>query len=512
MPLFEYVWDGALVIALAPLLIPAAVGNMVQRVYTYTTRKGKLSDLPTIKSMIFPMSDLRLKPGRIEALLAELKKEDGTFPPLVFFGPHIDGTPAVGVTSVSGLRTIFTNDKLFPKYDPFYDVARDVAGEDGGLVAMKGEVWKKERRLLTPHFHFDRLTDGVPKITSVCSSMWKELKSSPPSSLDSVDVNKVFSDMALAIIIKYAFGDRVPVRVIADAFEKIVAMLPTYMLELTLFGRVAAYLPFSPNLSILKGRRMIKNCIEEVVKKSMRERAEDKDKKGKQREGRSDFSLIDSIIDMASGVDDTKVINHAVSEGILFLFAGQDTTSNTLSFAIDFLSLPENMHYQEKAREEAFRVFGGMSGFEEAARTDVNELHVCEQIINETLRLTPAVPFVDRRAAADIHICGKLIPKGTAVLPFFSAVQRHGDSWTDADRFNPDRFSAEIEHDNFSFAPFSAGRRNCIGQKLAMIEAKLALASFLMVFRAESITQRQCEWHFEATMRPHNMRTRLIPI
>uniref|UniRef100_A0A7S3GDJ3 Cytochrome P450 n=1 Tax=Palpitomonas bilix TaxID=652834 RepID=A0A7S3GDJ3_9EUKA len=508
----NYLWDGAIVVGLSPLLLPVAVGKMVHRLYKYTTQSGNLKHLPSVTSMWFPMSEVR-SPGKVEAVLEELKQEDGSFPPIFFFGPHMDGSPTVGIASVPAFRKVFTNDSLFPKFEPFYEIIKDAAGADGGLVALAGEAWKKARKLLTPHFHFDRLSEGVPKITSVSHSKWDELCQS--GSLSSVDVNRVFSDVALSVIIKYAFGDRVPLKIVADAFDEMVKGLPSYIFLLTIFGRVAAYLPFSSKLKMDKSRKIIRKIVINILKDiSAAKRQAEKGENHSESDAHSsvDNSLLDSVIAKARHENDKKAIDVAVSEGILFLFAAQDTTSNTLSFAVEFLSRPENIHYQQKVRDEAKRVFGSARRVLEAGRTDVNQLQFCEQVINETLRLTPAVPFIDRMTSADVEIEGHVIPKHTAIFPFFAAIHRNSAYWKEPTRFMPERFDEGEVYENFSFAPFSAGRRNCIGQKLAMMEAKLVLASFLLRFRVEAVTLKPAVWSLEATMKPHNLRVKLVPI
>ena len=107
-------------------------------------------------------------------------------------------------------------------------------------------------------------------------------------------------------------------------------------------------------------------------------------------------------------------------------------------------------------------------------------------ILNETLRLYPPVVATIRRAKADVELGSCKVPRGTQILIPILAVHHDQSIWgNDVNEFNPGRFSqgvAKASKHPVAFMPFSLGVRTCIGQNLAMLQAKLTLAIILQKF------------------------------
>lgn len=107
-------------------------------------------------------------------------------------------------------------------------------------------------------------------------------------------------------------------------------------------------------------------------------------------------------------------------------------------------------------------------------------------ILNETLRLYPPVVATIRRPKVDVELGGCKVPRGTELLIPILAVHHDQAIWgNDANEFNPGRFSdgvARAAKHPVAFMPFSIGVRTCIGQNLAILQAKLTLATILQRF------------------------------
>lgn len=117
--------------------------------------------------------------------------------------------------------------------------------------------------------------------------------------------------------------------------------------------------------------------------------------------------------------------------------------------------------------------------------------------MKEGLRLCPSVPLVGRRLHEDLEVKtgtdkNYTIPSGTIVYVFIYMLHRDPETFANPESFDPDRFlSSGTERRNpFAYVPFSAGPRNCIGQRFAMSEVKIVLAFLLRNFRFESIDHR----------------------
>ncbi|KAE8675894.1 CYP734A2 protein [Hibiscus syriacus] len=140
-------------------------------------------------------------------------------------------------------------------------------------------------------------------------------------------------------------------------------------------------------------------------------------------------------------------------------------------------------HWQVQAREEVLRVCGSR---DIPSKEDVVKLKTLTMILNESLRLYPPTIATIRRAKADAELGGYMIPRGTELLIPILAVHHDQAIWgNDANEFNPARFSegvARAAKHPVGFIPFGLGVRTCIGQNLAILQAKLALLIILQRF------------------------------
>lgn len=113
-----------------------------------------------------------------------------------------------------------------------------------------------------------------------------------------------------------------------------------------------------------------------------------------------------------------------------------------------------------------------------------------DAFLNEVLRLYPPVGLITRTNTIDINLLGEFIPKNTRIfIPIF-LLHRHPKYWTDPLEFKPERWLKSNRDDekfhHFAYLPFSAGGRNCIGQKFAIYEAKLILAPVIREFEIKA--------------------------
>lgn len=160
-----------------------------------------------------------------------------------------------------------------------------------------------------------------------------------------------------------------------------------------------------------------------------------------------------------------------------FFFDGYDTVAS--SFTLLFYYLAINPHIQEKAYEEIETI-----GKEELTTDDIAELAYLEQVLHETLRIAP-FPFLLHRCTKDWVIPGTNvdIPKGMRV--FFPYYSLHHDpaNFPDPETFDPDRFSPERKREiaTGAYHGFGIGPRQCLGKKIAILEAKVH-STFILHF------------------------------
>lgn len=134
------------------------------------------------------------------------------------------------------------------------------------------------------------------------------------------------------------------------------------------------------------------------------------------------------------------------------------------------------MSQNPKAQEKAFEEAVAMEGREKET------MKYLEALIKETLRLYTSVPLIGRLLVEDYKIRDMVIPKGTGIAILPCVLHRDERYYPEPEKFMPERFLDESEMHPFQFVAFSAGPRNCIGQKYTMLELKCAIAKILRRF------------------------------
>jgi cytochrome P450 len=161
-------------------------------------------------------------------------------------------------------------------------------------------------------------------------------------------------------------------------------------------------------------------------------------------------------------------------ELVLFLLAGHDTTSTTLTYALWALGC--NPAMQDRVRAEAAAI-----GDRELTPDDVPRLTYSVRVLHEALRLCPPGAATARMTTHDVEVDGYRVDAGTVLLVGIYAMHRDPALWENPLIFDPDRFSPERSagRSRWQYLPFGAGPRSCIGDHFAMLEATLALATII---------------------------------
>jgi cytochrome P450 len=158
--------------------------------------------------------------------------------------------------------------------------------------------------------------------------------------------------------------------------------------------------------------------------------------------------------------------------------AGHETTALTLTWLFTLLVGRDDV--LDRMREEVDAVLGNRDPqFEDFPR-----LPYLRQVIDETLRLRSPVAMNARTAVMDDDLMGFRVNAGDVVMPFFYAVHRHPEFWKDPNTFDPDRFTADQNRarDPWTYLPFAAGSRQCIGNMFSLVESVVLLAQLLRRF------------------------------
>jgi cytochrome P450 len=193
----------------------------------------------------------------------------------------------------------------------------------------------------------------------------------------------------------------------------------------------------------------------------------------------------------------SEAVELAVDNAATFYLAGHETTANTTSWTLYLLS--EQGELQEHAALEAQAALAG--GIDSQLP---DRLPLLRMILEESLRLYPPVPRLDREAVADDRLGDQQITAGDFISIWPWIIQRHKQLWDEPDAFDPSRFALERRDSRhrFQYLPFGAGPRTCVGARFAMAEALTILAIWLSRWRFAPAPGPQVEVSGMVTLRP----------
>ncbi|KAL0415316.1 UNVERIFIED_CONTAM: cytochrome [Sesamum latifolium] len=401
---------------------------------------------------------------------------------LVWFG----ATGRLTVSDPALIREIFVlKSELFEKNES-PPLVRKIEGD--GLLSLKGEKWAHHRKIIQPTFHTENLKLMIPmmgKSMEEAVGKWSEEMSK--AGKVEIEVWEWFQNLVEDVITRATFGSSYEdgkaifqlqsqqMLHATEAYQKV--FIPGYRFLPTKKNRISWRLEKEIRKSLLKliDRRRKNSGCQSVSDECPNDLLELMIK----------ASLKDSADESSSSSSPLAITpNDVVEECKTIFFAGKHTTSNLLTWTTVLLAM--HPQWQDQAREEVLRVCGAR---DTPSKDDLAKLKTLGMILNESLRLYPPAVAIIRRAKTDMQLGGLHIPRGTELLIPILAVHHDPALWChDAHEFNPARFAKGVAHaakHPMAFMPFGLGARRCIGQNLAVLQARLAIAMLLQRFSFE---------------------------
>ncbi|KAF2894416.1 hypothetical protein ILUMI_11756, partial [Ignelater luminosus] len=326
------------------------------------------------------------------------------------------------------------------------------------------EKWKKHRKILTPAFHFQILEQFVDTFQSNSNILVEKLKKEKLQ-WELQFMLKKHSDSEYVTSIK----DLCKIA-IGRAFNPFLQYTFPYIFT-EQYGtekKLIKILHDFTNLLIKKRRKEIGNHINV--------RNVQPDGIGLKRR----LAFLDLLLEekekgqISSDVDIREEVD-------TFMFAGHDTTAAGISFTLHCLA--EHPEVQEAVANELQGIFEDNKS-RSITLKDLQEMKYMEAVIKESLRLYTPVPFFGRKLKEDVEYDGTVLPKGLSIFLMAYGIHRDPELFLEPEKFIPERFFSKnaAKKFPFGFIPFSAGPRNCIGQRFAMLEMKSVLSELLRNF------------------------------
>ena len=375
--------------------------------------------------------------------------------------------------------------KLHPKNEQFYRLLRPLLGN--GLITSSGKRWERDRHLLSRIFTIDMLRNYVPVYKRACTVMLDLWAARSPQS---INATQYLPHLAFDIILQCAMGVNTGCQ--TDTGVDSAAMRyhrsVTNLLEQT-SSRLCKILYHSDLIFFMspEGRRYRRNLAESCAfsKSLIRDRREElKNKKPDSSHACTVHrDMLSALLTVRDG-DGVGLSDEEIREQVdTFLFAGHDTTSATLQWAVHYLA--QHPDVQERCREEIVRVLGDCGGLEGLQHMHIGLFQYVTQTVQEVLRISAVLPGIGRVLKQPTCIDGLKLPGNTFMHINMVGLNYNEQVWDDPTSFNPDRFSAErsAARDPYAFIPFGAGARSCIGKHFAMDEIRIVLIMMLLRFR-----------------------------
>lgn len=328
---------------------------------------------------------------------------------------------------------------------------------DQGLLSVDGAQHRKQRAMMKPAFHMERIR-GYARLASATGERW----ASRWRDGEVVDFAEDMMQLTLDVTGQAMFGaDRAAqARAIGEAL--------THSLEAFRSSPFAPWTARLPSTPTGHRFRKARARLDPLVYDAIRERRASA-------EVRHDLlaMLMDAKDEDGRGMTDQEVRDEALT----LLVAGHETTALSLTWT--WLCLAQNPDAQARLHEELDAVLGGRRPEVE----DVPRLPYARQVIAEAMRLYPPVWALGRRAVEPTTVAGTRVRNGSIVIVSAYLTQHDARWWPEPEAFRPERFAGDAARERRTFFPFGGGPRVCLGEQLAWMEATLLLGTLAQRWR-----------------------------
>jgi cytochrome P450 family 110 len=356
------------------------------------------------------------------------------------------------------IREIFGNDPA--NYDPFATGALVPILGEGSMLTMGGETHRRERKLVMPMFHGDRMRAYGSAMQEVALEKVNQYLDRSPI----VPALELMTGISLEVIVRTVFG--VEHRDLSESIMRASREVIRKLNPILFFSR-RTHVPFlglSPWDRFRAARQKLRDIFDAIYEQHKKDGSQGED--------------ILSMMTAARYEDGEPITrDHLREELATFLFAGHETSAIAMTWAIYHLhSHPESLRtLQNELRSLPDRTPASLAASP-----------YLKAVVQESLRLHPIVTEVLRKLRVPMQLGEYSIPAGFAVAPATVLAHYNPTTYTDPDAFRPERF-LERNYSPFEYMPFGGGHRRCIGAAFAAYEMAIVLGTLLSEHRWELV-------------------------
>ena len=352
-----------------------------------------------------------------------------------------------------------------------------------GLLTSEGEFWLRQRRMIQPAFHKQRLQlwcDDMVLCTQSTLDHWERKFTG-----QKVNIASEMMALTLQIVGKTLLSADVKsdAKNMADALSFLLRAVNVRTRTPIL---LPLWIPTAHHLKIKKSVKVINNILDKVFKDRRRNPVER-------------YDLLSMLMESTYEDNGEHMDNRQLRDEVMTIFvAGHETTANALSWTLYLLARhPEEL---KKCRDEAEQVLHG----EAPTFSKLRELKYLLMVIDESMRIYPPAWMIGRKTIKNDVIGNYKIAPGHNVLISPYALHRDKRYWPEPEKFRPLRFTAEEvkKRPKFAYLPYGGGPRVCIGNNFATMEIQIVLTMIIQRFHFEMIDDKEVLPDALITLRP----------
>lgn len=348
-----------------------------------------------------------------------------------------------------------------------------------GMITAEGAEHRRQRQVAQPAFHRQRVPEYANTIVQEALRTREVFRAG-----EQRDIALDMMHLTLNIVAQTLFAAELhdEVHELADAINRIMrlynflVMLPAA--ELLVHVRPPGLAAF------VRARKRIDAVVYRMIEAHRKERT-------------AAGSLLDMML--AASPDRSQSAEKSLRDQVITIFlAGYETVANALSWTWYLLS--QNAECEGRFYAEIDRELQGRT----PAYDDIPRLRYIEMVLAESMRLYPPAWAMGRYAQTDFRLGDYLLPAKTTVLMSQFITHRDGRFFPDPLRFDPERFTVEakVKRQKFTYFPFGAGFRQCIGESFAWMEGILVLATLGQRWKFRLVPNHPVEPEPLITLRP----------
>jgi len=356
-----------------------------------------------------------------------------------------------------------------------------------GIVTADGGDWKRQRRLAQPVFQHARLEPICVTMTEAIADVLEGWHASDEGK-KTIALFSELRKLTLTVVIRALFGTELDQQLpaVAGSFVDALEVINRRIISPTPYLPWLYRVPTPDNLAFHRANNYLKTVVEEIIRR-------------RQIAGESASTDLLGLIMAAQLAEENQITPRLLRDEVMtLLLAGFETSATTMTWAMCLLQRhPEA--WSRMVTEVDLALGGRTPGY-----GDLAALPYTRAVIEETLRLRPAVWAIPRMATRTDEVQGFRVPQGDIVVLVPYVTHRHPDFWADPEKFQPTRFlpPSRAEISRWAYFPFGAGQRKCLGMDFALMEAQLTLAMIAQRYRLKLVDQLDVLPDPYVTLRP----------